>query len=85
MENKGSESSILSFILGGLIGAFLGVLFAPAAGEETREKLRVLLEQADAEARKLFEEFKEFKAKASETKGRILKKTRKKLGKITKS
>jgi gas vesicle protein len=85
MENKGSESPVLAFILGGLIGAFLGVLFAPAAGKETREKLRILLEQADDETRKLFEEFKEFKGKAAEGKRRVLKKTRKKLDKISKS
>jgi gas vesicle protein len=85
MENKGSGSSLASFILGGLIGASLGILFAPAAGKETREKLRILLEEADDETRKLFEEFKEFKEKASKTKGRILKKTRKKLDKISKS
>jgi gas vesicle protein len=85
MENKGSESSILSFILGGLIGAFLGVLFAPAAGKETREKLRILLEQADDETRKLFEEFKEFKGKAAAGKRRVLKKASKKLDKLSKS
>ena len=85
MENKGSGSSILSFILGGLIGASLGILFAPAAGKETREKLRVLLEQADDETRKLFEEFEEFKEKAVKGKRRVLKKASKKLNKLSKS
>jgi gas vesicle protein len=37
-ENRGSEI-IGAFIIGGLIGAALGMLFAPAAGSETREKL----------------------------------------------
>jgi len=85
MENKGSGSSVLSFILGGLIGASLGILFAPAAGKETREKLRVLLEQADDETRKLFEEFEEFKEKAVKGKRRVLKKAKKKLNKLSKS
>lgn len=85
MENKSSGSSVLSFILGGLIGASLGILFAPAAGKETREKLGVLLEQADDETRKLFDEFKEFKEKAVKGKRRVLKKARKKLDKISKS
>jgi len=84
MENKGSESSILAFILGGLIGASLGILFAPAAGKETREKLRILLEQADDETRKLFEEFKEFKGKAAKGKKRVLKKAGKRLDKLSK-
>jgi gas vesicle protein len=85
MEKKDSGGSMLSFILGGLIGAFLGVLYAPATGKETREKLRILLEQADDETRKLYEEFKEFKEKAAAGKRRVLKKTRKKLDKISKS
>jgi gas vesicle protein len=84
MENKGSESPVLAFILGGLIGAFLGVLFAPAAGKETREKLRILLEQADDETRKLFEEFKEFKGKAAKGKKRVLKKTKKIAARVSK-
>jgi gas vesicle protein len=74
MENKGSESSILSFILGGLIGASLGILFAPAAGKETRKKLKILLEQLDDESRELYEEFKD---KAAQGKRRVLKKASK--------
>ena len=82
MENKGSESSILSFILGGLIGASLGILFAPAAGKETRKKLKILLEQLDDESRELYEEFKD---KAAQGKRRVLKKASKKLNKLSKS
>jgi gas vesicle protein len=85
MENRSSESPVLAFILGGLIGASLGILFAPAAGKETREKLRILLEQADDETRILFEEFKEFKEKAAEGKRRVLKKASKKLDKLSKA
>jgi len=81
MENKGSESSILSFILGGLIGASLGILFAPAAGKETRKKLKILLEQLDDESRELYEEFKD---KAAQGKRRVLKKASKKLNKLSK-
>jgi gas vesicle protein len=82
MENKGSGSSILSFILGGLIGASLGILFAPVAGKETRKKLGILLEQLDDESRELYGEFKE---KAAEGKRRVVKKAKKKLDKISKS
>jgi gas vesicle protein len=77
METKHSGSSFSSFILGGLIGAFLGVLYAPATGKETREKLRILLEQADDETHKLYEEFKEFKEKAAATKKKVLSKRQK--------
>ena len=31
---------VLAFILGGLLGSTLGILFAPLAGKDTREKIR---------------------------------------------
>jgi len=41
-ENRGSTilEVTLAFLLGGIVGAAAGVLFAPAAGKETREKLK---------------------------------------------
>ena len=39
-DDRGSGSGIiLSFLLGGLTGAALAILFAPRSGEETREML----------------------------------------------
>ncbi len=38
-RGAGASGIILSFILGGLAGAALAVLFAPRSGEETRELL----------------------------------------------
>jgi gas vesicle protein len=38
-ENSSTSGVLLSFIVGGLAGAALAVLFAPRAGRETREIL----------------------------------------------
>ncbi len=81
MENKDSGSPVLAFILGGLIGVSLGILFAPAAGKETRKKLAKVLEQLDEESRGLY---KEFKGKAAAGKKRILKKTKKIAARVNK-
>jgi gas vesicle protein len=63
-ENKGGEI-IGAFIVGGLIGAALGILFAPAAGKETREKLGDWMDESKEKAKekleKLQEEIKERK------------------------
>lgn len=42
MDNKGSSAIeiTLSFLLGTATGFILGVLFAPASGEETRKKIQ---------------------------------------------
>lgn len=39
MAENSSGEIVGAFIVGGLIGAALGILFAPAKGKETREKL----------------------------------------------
>jgi gas vesicle protein len=38
-NNNESHSSLLAFVLGGLIGAAIGILLAPNSGEKTRESL----------------------------------------------
>lgn len=40
MSERNSGDVILAFVLGGIVGAALGILFAPAAGKETRRKLK---------------------------------------------
>ena len=42
-ENRGGDV-LTAFVLGGIIGAALGVLFAPAKGKETRAKLNDWME-----------------------------------------
>jgi len=38
-ENYGSGSVLLTFLLGGIVGAGLALLFAPQSGNETRRKI----------------------------------------------
>jgi len=56
MENKGSSAVeiTLSFLLGTATGFILGVLFAPASGEETRKKVQ---EQALKSGKKIKESY----------------------------
>jgi gas vesicle protein len=56
MENKGSSAIeiTLSFLLGTATGFILGVLFAPASGEETRKKIQ---EQASKSGAKIKESY----------------------------
>ncbi len=41
-EGYSSGSMLLSFLLGGIVGAGLALLLAPQSGEETRKKIREL-------------------------------------------
>ena len=63
-ENRGGEI-IVAFVLGGLIGAALGILFAPKAGKETREQLNTWMDETKVKAKeklaKLEEEIKQRK------------------------
>jgi len=62
-EENGKTSAVLvSFLLGGIVGAALGVLFAPRSGKETREQLNgwidETVEKGKERAEKLGEELK---------------------------
>lgn len=58
MSEKKSGEGVLSFILGGIIGACIAVLFAPSKGNETRRKLKILLEDLDEKRHDLIEDSK---------------------------
>lgn len=60
-ENNGNNLGVMfAFLLGGLIGAGLALLYAPSTGEETRKRLR---EQISKKG----DEFKEFYGSAADT------------------
>jgi gas vesicle protein len=59
MSDRNSGESMLAFMLGGLLGACLGILYAPQPGKQTRKKLKVLLEDLGEKAEDLLEEGKD--------------------------
>ncbi len=58
MSEKSSGDTILVFLLGGAIGACLGLLFAPQSGKETRKKVKVLFDDLSEKTDELLEEGK---------------------------
>lgn len=69
MEHEGkkeSENMFSGMLLGGLIGLALGILFAPLAGEQTRNKIKGKLEELDMDEilHKFSEAFEEGKKEA---------------------
>lgn len=55
----GAGSVLLSFLLGGLVGAGFALLLAPQSGRETRQKIRELSEDAKEKAVGYVENIKE--------------------------
>jgi len=47
-EGYGSGSLLLSFLLGGVVGAGMALLLAPQSGSETRRKIRELADDIKA-------------------------------------
>ena len=85
----GFAALALAFVIGGLIGAGLGFLFAPRTGRETREKIKergrgargklrdafeTIREEAKGLAEAGKEKFSEVRGKVQESIGRIKKK-----------
>lgn len=58
MSDRSGEV-VSSFLLGGLIGAALGILFAPSSGKVTREKVNDWLDETTEDAKEKFEKLEE--------------------------
>jgi len=70
MGNKGS--SVLSFLLGALVGAAIALLYAPSSGEELRSQIKT---EADIRLEKLSAEWEktltELQASAEKTRSEV--------------
>ena len=64
-ENSG-PGFFNGLVLGGLIGAVLGFLFAPQHGEKTREQLRARIDEFVSLGRAAWDEGKEAASKKSD-------------------
>jgi gas vesicle protein len=51
-----TDDCVKGFIIGGLIGAALGILYAPKSGKETREGIRHSAEELLEKAKEEYEE-----------------------------
>ncbi len=81
MDNKGSSAIeiTLSFLLGTATGFILGVLFAPASGEETRKKIQ---EQAAKSGEKIKESYEHVSQEAEKGINIVKEKTSEGIGAI---
>ncbi|OGS46595.1 MAG: hypothetical protein A2539_08780 [Elusimicrobia bacterium RIFOXYD2_FULL_34_15] len=59
MSEKKSGETILAFLLGGAIGACLGLLFAPKSGKETRKKVKMFFDEISEKTGEIIEEGKD--------------------------
>ena len=57
--NNGGHGFFAGLLVGGLIGAALGLLFAPQSGEQTRAQLKGKLDEAISLGKSAWEEGKE--------------------------
>jgi gas vesicle protein len=55
-SDSGASSVVLAFLLGGLAGAALALLYAPRSGKETRDLLNERMREAGERGRELKEE-----------------------------
>lgn len=65
-EGFGSGSLLLSFLLGGVVGAGMALLLAPQAGEETRRKIKELADDIKDKTNEYINETREKVTAAAE-------------------
>lgn len=58
-EGHGTGTVLLSFLLGGAIGAGIALLLAPRSGRETRKKIKELAEDIKEKAEELADDVKD--------------------------
>lgn len=58
-RDSGAGLVFLSFIVGGMVGGILGILFAPKSGKETREDIAEAAAEMKKEAQKFAKDAKE--------------------------
>jgi gas vesicle protein len=68
-SGAGAGAVILSFFIGGLVGAGVAFLLAPKAGTETRQKIKEFAEEARGKAEGYYEQARE-RATSTVEKGR---------------
>jgi gas vesicle protein len=59
MSENRTGDVLSAFVLGGIIGAALGILFAPAKGKDTRVKINDWLEDTTEKAKEKLESLEE--------------------------
>ena len=57
-SGRSTGSIILAFFIGGLVGAGVALLLAPQPGEETKQKIKELAEEAKGKATEYAEQIK---------------------------
>lgn len=71
MDHRDDEhylaTSVISFLVGGVLGASIAILFAPQSGEHTRREMREKAERTIIKMHRMEDELKETMAKLIQT------------------
>jgi gas vesicle protein len=67
MSDSKTSDVLTAFVIGGLVGALVGILFAPAAGKVTRERVGDWIDEKKESAKETIEKLEdEIKKKKEE-------------------